>query len=228
MKTGKLIIILFFFVAIAHGQEEKITQKLEPFTELRGFDGISIKLIKSDRNEAVITGANTGKVAIVNNKGLLKVRMQIDKIFSGFRTFVNLYYTEELLIIDVNEDALITSDDVFVQDVLELKAQEGGEININCQTEQLLIKAVTGGDIITSGFTDNQDVRITTGGSYDGKSFKTKFTTISVSAGGSADIYATSYVKADVKGGGKIKVYGDPEKMDEKKLFGGTIERIIE
>ena len=228
MKTGKLIIVLFFFVVIAHGQEEKITQELEPFTELRGFDGISIKLIKSDRNEAVITGANTGKVAIVNNKGLLKVRMQIDKIFSGFRTFVNLYYTEELLIIDVNEDALITSGDVFVQDVLELKAQEGGEINLNCQTEQLLIKAVTGGDIITSGFTDNQDVRITTGGSYDGKSFKTKFTTISVSAGGSADIYATNYVKADVKGGGKIKVYGDPEKMDEKKLFGGTIERIIE
>ncbi|WP_350289548.1 head GIN domain-containing protein [uncultured Croceitalea sp.] len=228
MKTLRLIFYssLFFSILTVHAQEEKITQELTPFKELKGFDGISIKLIKSDVNKAVISGVNTKKVAIVNNKGVLKIRMEIDKIFSGFRTFIDLYYTEELLVIDVNEDALITSEAVFIQDVLELKAQEGGEINLNCQTEQLLVKAVTGGDIITTGFTDNQDVRINTGGTYNGKTFKTKFTTISVSAGGNAEIYATKYVKADVKGGGKVKVYGDPEKMDEKTVFGGTIERV--
>jgi len=228
MKTVKnlLCILAFFFFLQGNGQEEKITQELSPFKELKGFDGISIKLIKSNENKAVITGVNTKKVAIVNNDGKLKIRMEIDKIFSGFRTFIDLYYTEDLSVIDVNEDALITSDDVLIQDVLELKAQEGGEININCQTEQLLIKSVTGGDIITTGFSDNQDVKINTGGTYDGKTFKTKFSTISVSAGGSAEIYATKYVKADVKGGGKVKVYGDPEKMDEKTVFGGTVERI--
>jgi hypothetical protein len=226
MVKNLLYILAFFFFLHGNGQEEKITQELSPFKELKGFDGISIKLIKSDENKAVITGVNTKKVAIVNNDGKLKIRMEIDKIFSGFRTFIDLYYTEDLSIIDVNEDALITSDDVLVQDVLELKAQEGGEINLNCQTEQLLIKSVTGGDIITTGFSDNQDVKINTGGSYNGKTFKTKFSTISVSAGGSAEIYATKYVKADVKGGGKVKVYGDPEKMDEKTVFGGTVERI--
>ena len=228
MKTIKIFLytLVFFFFLHGNGQEEKITQELAPFKELKGFDGISIKLIKSDINRAVITGVNTKKVAIVNNDGKLKIRMEIDKIFSGFRTFIDLYYTEELSIIDVNEDALIISDDVLVQNVLELKAQEGGEINLNCQTEQLLIKSVTGGDIITTGFSDNQDVKINTGGTYSGKTFKTKFSTISVSAGGIAEIYATKYVKADVKGGGKVKVYGDPEKMDEKTVFGGTVERI--
>jgi len=228
MKTIKFFFytLVFFFFLHGNGQEEKITQELAPFKELKGFDGISIKLIKSDVNRAVITGVNTKKVAIVNNDGKLKIRMEIDKIFSGFRTFIDLYYTEELSIIDVNEDALIISDDVLVQNVLELKAQEGGEINLNCQTEQLLIKSVTGGDIITTGFSDNQDVKINTGGTYNGKTFKTKFSTISVSAGGIAEIYATKYVKADVKGGGKVKVYGDPEKMDEKTVFGGTVERI--
>ena len=136
------------------------------------------------------------------------------------------YYTEELLIIDANEDALISSEDVFIQDVLELKTQEGGEIKLNCQTEQLLVKSVTGGNINVTGFSKNQDVKINTGGSYDGKTFKTEFTTITVSAGGEAEIYATEYVKANVKAGGNIKVYGDPKKMDEKKVFGGIIERI--
>lgn len=226
MKTTILFLSVLVFYLEVNSQENKITQELAPFQELKGFDGISIKLIKSDVNKAVITGANTKKVAIVNNKGVLKVRMEIDKIFSGFRTFISLYYTDELRVIDVNEDAFIRSEDVFKQDVLELKAQEGGEIELNCETEQLLIKSVTGGEIITKGFSNNQDIRINTGGMYDGTTFKTEFTTITVSAGGNAKIYATKYVKADVKGGGKVDVYGDPKKMDEKTVFGGTITRI--
>ena len=226
MKTTILFFSFSFFLFTIVNAQDKITQELAPFKELKGFDGISIKLIKSDVNKAVITGANTQKVSIVNNKGVLKIRMQIDKIFSGFRTFINLYYTEELTTIDVNEDAYITSDGIFKQDFLELKAQEGGEIELNCETEQLLVKALTGGDIITTGFSDNQDIIINTGGTYLGSMFKTKFTTVKVSAGGNAKIYASKYVKADVKGGGKVLVYGDPEKMDEKTVFGGSVKRI--
>lgn len=226
MKAIKFLIFFFLTSLFCQAQEEKVTQSLNSFKEVKVFDGISIKLIKSDKNKAVITGANTNKVAIVNNGGTLKIRMEIDKIFSGFRTFIDLYYTDQLLVLDVNEDALISSEDVMVQDILELKSQEGGEINLNCQTEQLLVKAITGGDISVTGFTDNQDIIINTGGAYNGEGFKSKFTTISVSAGGNASIYTTKYVKANVKGGGKIKVYGDPEKMDEKTLFGGRVIRV--
>lgn len=225
MKKAKVLLILLSFQMLC-AQEEKITQELERFTEVKGFDGLSINLIKSDVNRAVITGANTKKVAIVNNTGVLKLRMEIDKIFSGYRTFIDLYYTEELKVIDVNEDARISSEEPFIQAVLELKAQEGGELVVNCQTEQLLIKAVTGGEILVTGFSDNQDVIINTGGIYDGKEFKTKYTTITVNAGGNADIYATEYVKANVKAGGEVLVYGNPMKMDEKTVFGGKIKRV--
>ncbi len=225
---NKLYVLLmwFFLFQTASAQDGEITQELQPFTEVKGFDGISINLIESNTNKAVITGANTRKVAIVNKNGKLKIRMQIDKIFSGYRTFIDLYFTEELKIIDVNEDARITSESTFEQDILELKAQESGELELNCQTEQLLIKAITGGKITTTGFTDNQDIVINTGGAYLGNGFKSKFATISVNAGGTAELYATKYVKADVKAGGLVKVYGDPEKMDEKTVFGGKIERV--
>lgn len=225
MKTVKIFLIFLSFQGL-WSQEEMITQELEKFTVVKGFDGISINLIKSDVNRAVITGANTKKVAIVNNYGVLKLRMEIDKIFSGYRTFVNLYHTEELKVIDVNEDARIGSEKLIIQDVLELKAQEGGELELNCQTEQLLVKSITGGEIVTTGFSDNQDVIINTGGFYNGKAFKTKFTTVSVNAGGNAEIYATDYIKANVKAGGEVLVYGDPLKMDEKTVFGGRIIRM--
>lgn len=219
-----LLVLLTFFALEA--QEEKITQDLEAFTEVKGFDGLSIKLFKSDVNKAVITGANTNKVVIVNNNGILKLRMKIDKIFSGYRTFVDLYYTGNIVIIDVNEDARITSEETIIQDVLELKAQEGGELDINAQVEQLLIKTVTGGVIRTRGTSDLQDVAINTGGIYEGKELKTKFSTINVNAGSRAEIYAIDYVKATVKAGGEVLVYGDPAKMEEKTVFGGKVTRM--
>ena len=220
------IVILFLSLQYIEAQDATITQNLQNFTEVKGFDGISINLIRSNENKAVITGANTNNVAIVNNDGILKIRMEIVKIFSGYRTYVDLYHTEELVVIDVNEDARISSDDTYVQEILELKAQEGGELEINCEVDQLLIKAVSGGKIFAGGFSNTQDVIINTGGTYNGRTFKTKFTTISVNAGGNAEIHATDYVKANVKAGGEVLVYGDPKKMDEHTLFGGKIKRV--
>ncbi len=225
MKNVFLFFALLFTIGTI-GQEEEVTQSLQKFNEVKGFDGLSINLIKSNENKAVITGANTNKVAIVNNDGVLKLRMQIGKIFSGYRTFVDLYYTEKLLIIDVNEDARITSQETIKQDVLELKAQEGGELDISAEVEQLLVKTVTGGVIKTSGTSDLQDVMINTGGVYEGKDLKTKFSTVNVNAGSRAEIYAYDYVKATVKAGGEVLVYGDPAKMEEKTVFGGKVTRM--
>ncbi|ADV48785.1 DUF2807 domain-containing protein [Cellulophaga sp. E16_2] len=226
MKQYFIVTFLVIGLITGQAQSEKVTQNLDKFTTVKAFDGLSINLIKSTVNKAVITGSNTSKVAIVNNEGVLKLRMELGKIFSGYRTFVDLYYTEDLITIDVNEDARITSKEAIKQDLLELKAQEGGELVINTQVEQLLIKTVTGGIITTTGFSDNQDVMINTGGIYQGKLFKTNFTTVNVNAGSKAEIYAINYVKASVKAGGEVLVYGNPKKMDEKTVFGGTITRM--
>lgn len=226
MKKIILLVIICMGIQTSTAQNEEIILSLEKFTEIKGFDGLSINLIKSDENKAIITGTNTQKVAIVNNKGVLKIRMQINKLFSGYRTFIDLYYTEPLVVIDVNEDAKISSEDTIKQDILELKAQEGGELIINAEVEQILIKSVTGGVITTSGVANLQDVNINTGGVYKGEGLKTKFSTINVNAGSNASIYATDYVKATVKAGGEVLVYGDPTKMDEKTVFGGKVTRM--
>lgn len=218
--------LLLFGTFILTGQDEKVTIEVGVFKEIKAFDGLAINLIQSDENKVVVTGTNTDRVNIVNNDGVLKLRMKLDKIFSGYRTFVDVYYSGEVVIIDVNEDARITSIETIKQDVLELKAQEGGELNISTEVEQLLIKTVTGGVIETSGTADLQDVAINTGGIYEGKELKTKFTTVNVNAGSKAEIYATDYVKATVKAGGEVLVYGDPAKMEEKTVFGGTVKRV--
>jgi len=224
----KQVLVLMFLLGCLSvvAQDNKVTQNLEPFKELKVFDGLSINLIKSSENKVIITGENTGKVAIVNNEGILKIRMQIGKIFSGYKTFVDLYYAGDIVVIDVNEDARIVTEYIIQQDVLELKAQEGGELVINAEVEQMLIKSVSGGVIRTAGSSNLQDVQINTGGVYEGKGFVTNFSTINVNAGSRAEINAKDYVKATVKAGGEVLVFGNPEKLEEKTVFGGTIKRM--
>lgn len=224
-KMKHIIIVLFLFgVQTVIGQDNEVVIKLEQFKELKGFDGLSINLIKSKENKAVISGENTNKVAIVNNDGVLKVRMQIDKFFSGYRTFVDIYYSGNLVVIDVNEDARITSKAKIQQEILELKAQEGGELVIKAEVEQMLIKAVSGGVIEVTGISNLQDVQINTGGVYKGANLKSKFSTINVNAGSRAEVYAVDYVKASVKAGGEVLIYGNPKKVDKKTVFGGSIK----
>lgn len=220
------ILLIFVLICGSVFSQEKISRDLQAFKEVKVFDGISVELVPSDRNQAVITGANTSKVAFVEREGVLKIRMEIDKLFSGYRTFVTLYYTDGLTIIDVNEDALVRSAKTLRQSVLDLRAQEGGELQIEADVEQLLVKSVTGGRIQTQGKAFTQDVSINTGGVYQGKEFKTKFSTVTVNAGSLAEIFATDYVKATVTAGGEVQVFGDPEKMDEKTVFGGKIRRM--
>lgn len=225
MKHIILTLMLFTLQGVI-GQGNEVVIRLDTFQEIKAYDGLSVNLIKSTGNKAVITGENTGKVSIVNNDGILKIRMQIDKFFSGYRTFVTVYYTETLVVIDVNEDARITAKNKLEQDILELKAQEGGELIVTAEVEQMLIKAVSGGVIETSGASNVQDVQINTGGVYKGASFKTKFSTINVNAGSRAEVYAVDYVKASVKAGGEVIIYGKPKKVDEKTVFGGSIKRM--
>ena len=226
-KTKKLVYVLCFLImGSSWAQEESITKELRPFFEVKAFDGISVNLIPSSSNKVVIKGDRSDKVSVVNNAGVLKIRMQIDRIFGGYQTFVDVYFQEQLRVLDVNEDAEIKSESVFQQKALELKAQEGGKIQLQCEVTQLLIKAVTGGDIFVNGKGKNQDIQINTGGLYQGREFETEYTTVKVNAGGRAEIYARDYVGAQVKAGGRIYVYGDPLKMDEKKVFGGIIERV--
>jgi hypothetical protein len=210
----------------AYAQEATLDTPLQPFSEIKVFDGISVTLIPSDRNRAVVKGANIREVSIVDTDGILKIRMQVTRMFSGYRTFVDVYYTQPLKVIDVNEDARIISSETLRQDVLEVKAQEGGEIQVRAEVTQFLVKVVTGGLITAEGTSKNQDVQINTGGIYKGKNFKTGFCTVNVNAGSLAEIHATDYVKATVKAGGEVQVYGNPAKMDEKTVFGGTIKRM--
>ncbi len=219
-------LILILAIAISNfsvAQEQVREQNTREFTVVKVFDGISAKLVKSTENKVIITGANINDVDIIDRNGTLKIRMDIEKTFSGFRTFAEIHYKGILEIVDVNENAKIETETPIQQIDVILRAQEGGEIEADLQVQKLHVKAVTGGKITATGKAKVQNVNINTGGRYEGDHLKTEQTTVNVSAGGLAYINASQVVEASVKAGGTIRVFGKPKVVNKKKFIGGEI-----
>ncbi|WP_149276791.1 head GIN domain-containing protein [Pareuzebyella sediminis] len=202
------------------------TKTLESFTELKVFDRIRVTLEKSTENKLVITGDDKDEVNISNKNGLLKIKMEFDNFMDGDEAKATLYYTSELTLIDTNENAKVVSDETLTASHIEIKTQEGGQIELKVQSEELYVKSVSGGEITLSGNAQQQEVTVNTGGKVYNENLETVTTNVTVSAGGRAEVNATDKVEAKVKAGGSIYIYGNPKAVDSNKVFGGKIEII--
>jgi hypothetical protein len=216
----KLVIITFVFLSqITNAQ---VTRNLGDFDEVKVFDKINVKLISSSENKVVITGDRADEVEAVNKNGELKIRMPFPQLLSGNNIVVKLYF-KKIEGIGASEGSYVSSETDFKQTILNLNAKSGAEINIDINVDKVNVKANAGGIIELSGKALNQDVVITSGGILKAKDLHTAQTSISVSAGGKADIYATALVDVKVKAGGSVYIYGKPKQINKEVFIGGTI-----
>ena len=218
----KKYILLLALCIVSVSVAQQIERDLGDFTSLKTFDGLTVKLVKSEYNKAVISGEHANDVQLVNNDGLLKIRLELDDYYQGEDTFITLYY-KDLYVLDANEGSRIVSEEAINTLDLELRTQEGASIDALVKVKRLTVKAVSGSFIKATGTATNQVVTINSGGMYKAKNLQTTQTDVTVSAGGNAKVNASELVKAKVRAGGNIKIYGDPKVVDKKTVIGGTI-----
>jgi len=217
-----ILTILITTITIAQNTIEKT---IGEFTQLKVYDLIEVKMIKSEENKVVITGKNTEDVVVLNKNGKLKIKMTLEESFDGSNTTVTLYYTT-VDILDANEGAIISSEDVIKQYEIDLKAQEGGKIKINLEVKIANIKAISGGRIITNGIATSQKVSLNTGGVYKGKNLQTENTTVNIKAAGDAEVKASELVDVKIRAGGDVFIYGNPKTIKESRVFGGRVKKM--
>jgi hypothetical protein len=219
----KLIIgAAILFVQMSFGQ---VTKEVGDFDTVKVFDKLSVKLVQSSENKVVIKGARESEVEVVNKKGVLKLRMPFPKLLSGDDLDITLYY-KHIELIDVNEGAYVSSKEAIKATSFKVSAQEGGKINAELDVNKLKVSSVSGGEITLSGKADNQDASLGAGGYLLASKLSTSQTTVSVSAGGKADVNASTLVDAKVSAGGSIYIYGKPKQINQKTVFGGKIEEV--
>lgn len=218
MKNLFFIAALFFAINL----NAQVTKNLGDFDTVRVFDKLNVKLIEASENKIIISGKDEDKVEVINKNGELKIRMSITKAFSGDEISIKLYF-KRIESISASEGSYISSDYTFKQTVMELNAKEGAEIRVDLDVEKANVKANSGGIIDLRGSATNQDIDITSGGIVKAEELHTSQTQISVSAGGKAEINASTLVNAKVKAGGSIFIYGKPKQINQETVMGGTI-----
>jgi Putative auto-transporter adhesin, head GIN domain len=214
--------ILITSVVIAQNPIEK---NIGDFKELKVYDLIEVELIKSDSNKIIITGGNAESVLVNNKNGVLKIKMELSKIFDGNFTKVKLYYTT-IDVIDANEGSKIHSKDNFKQFEMDLKAQEGANIDVIVDVNYVNAKAVTGGIIKVTGVAKKGNVTLLTGGIFHGEALKAENSDVSINAAGEAYVNASKVLDIKIRAGGDVFIYGKPETVNESKVFGGRVKRM--
>lgn len=215
-------IILIAFMLLTQLNYSQTTIKLEDFDELKVFDQLNVTLIPSNENKVEISGKNESSFEAVNKNGVLKLRMKLTKLLSGDGTKVTLYF-KNIKSIDANEGSIVNCSVVFKQTTMSLASQEGAMIEVSLDVENASIKIYSGGIINLFGKAVTQKAIINSGGIFNAKDFITSQTSVSISAGGSAEVNATTLVNAKVNAGGSIVIYGKPKEIKQETFAGGTI-----
>lgn len=206
------------FSQLAFAQENPIS----PFTNLKVFDNINVKLVSSSYYKSEIEGDNINDVEFLSAGNELKVRMKTAKVLQGKQTNITLYY-KNINSIQASQGAKVSSDKKVKATKLNLISNEGSSIDLTIDVDVLEAKANTGGYIKLSGDADSQTTIVSTGGEFSAQNLKTDISNITVNAGGKAVIYAKKSADARVRAGGTIDIYGNPKVRNDKKFIGGKI-----
>ncbi|WP_306013602.1 MULTISPECIES: head GIN domain-containing protein [unclassified Allomuricauda] len=218
----KLYTLSLLLLPLVMFSQRIIDTEVGEFNKIKVFDLIEVNLIQSNENKIMIKGWNVDDIKWTNKNGTLKLRMQLDKKFQGEDTMIEVYYTN-LDVIDGNEGAQITCNEMVQKSKIELRAQEGATIRIGMDVDYADIRAVTGGIVKASGLAKNQTVVINTGGIFEGRELRTSTTDVKISAGGEADVFASELVDVNVRAGGDVHVYGNPQTVNKRTFVGGRV-----
>ncbi len=202
----------------------QIVKNVGDFHEVKVFDRISVQLVESGENKVEINGKRSKDVEVVNNNGELKIRMTLEKLLKGEEIDATVYYTR-LKNIEAGQGSFVGSSGPVKATSLDVNAKEGAEIKLNLDVTEVEVRAVTGGIVTLSGTATEVEANLGTGGILNAKSLEAMSADVSINAGGEATVYATKLVEADIKAGGTVTYYGDPEKVEEKTTLGGTIRK---
>jgi hypothetical protein len=216
----KIIYSILFLSSLTFAQVEK---SVGDFNKVTAFDKIDVLLLSSTENKVILNGTNSEEVKLINNNGELKIRMPLTKILSGDNVSATVYY-KKLNALEANEGSRISCETEIKAIGFDIITKEGAEIVLNnLIADKLKVRCGAGSIVTIKGTVKNQDILANSGAKYDGQDCITQQTTVTVNAGGIANVNASDLVDAKNRAGGTITIYGNPKQMNQKSVAGGKI-----
>ena len=217
----RFILTLFIIPSLLVSQEE-INRNLGEFTKLSIYDGINVELIKSDENKVEASGENTRFVVVKNKNGNLKIRLNVQKRFSGDRTMVKLYYKNIYSFI-AHEGSNIFSKDTIKQADLKIKGHTGSRIDVPVELNSISVTSTAGAKITLRGTSTYLEASSATGSEINARNMVVEDGEVSALSGSMVDVRAQISLEAIARIGGVINVHSKTERITEKVSLGGSV-----
>ena len=223
----KKIIYILALVALPNLLSAQTERKIGDFQKLSVYDGINVELIKSDTNRVEINGKNTAYIVVKNKNGDLKIRLSVERRFSGNRTKVSVFYKNLYSVIS-HEGANVFSKDTINQADLNLKANSGSRQNMIVKLNTLQATASAGAKINIKGLAKYQELSATTGAEIMVSKVENEEANVVSTTGALIDVSTTKDLKVNSKIGGIINVHTKTDKITEKISVGGAVNYLYE
>lgn len=216
-------VLIIAAVLVSQFTFAQVTKNVGDFDKVTGFDKIKVKLVAASQNKVEFKGKYEGEAEVVNNNGELKIRLPLGKFLNGEDLLATVYF-KKLEGIEANEGSHISCETEIKAINFKLLAKEGSRIDATINAKKISVSSSSGSEVELAGTTQNLDVVTNAGGKFQGKDCNASQVTVSVNAGGFADVYATDLVDAKTRAGGTITIYGKPKQINQKTVLGGTIK----
>ena len=223
----KKIVYVLALVVLPNLLSAQTERKIGDFQKLSVYDGINVELIKSDTNRVEINGKNTAYIVVKNKNGDLKIRLSVERRFSGNRTKVNVFYKNLYSVIS-HEGANVFSKDTINQPDLNLKANSGSRQNMIVKLNTLQATATAGAKINIKGLAKYHELSATTGAEIMASKVLNEEANVVSTTGALIDVSTTKDLKVNSKIGGIINVHTKTDKITEKISVGGAVNYLYE
>ena len=223
MKTMKLLAA--FALCAAFCGTVRAQEKVYRFAGFSAVDvqtKIKARLVASDENRVVVEGDKIDNVVVKEDKGKLVIRFKSTKGIGSDPAAATVYYSSALTYIGASGDSEITAENVLKGGNIRIDAGKGAFVKANVSADTLHASIAAGGQIQAGGDVTLVEVNIKTGGQFNGYELVADDAQATITAGGTAYIYATKNTKARVGMGGKVYCKG-PAKVDGRTTMGGTV-----
>ena len=223
----KKIVYVLALVVLPNLLSAQTERKIGDFQKLSVYDGINVELIKSDTNRVEINGKNTAYIVVKNKNGDLKIRLSVERRFSGNRTKVSVFYKNLYSVIS-HEGANVFSKDTIKQADLNLKANSGSRQNMIVKLNTLQATATAGAKINIKGLVKYQELSATTGAEIMVSKVQNEEANVVSTTGALIDVSTIKDLKVNSKIGGIINVHTKTDKITEKISVGGAVNYLYE
>lgn len=148
------ITLFFSFSAIASNSEER---KLGSFNNITIEDGITVVLIHSDKNRAVITADGVDVSEVVTDLSVFSLTVKLKNYAPDVSVTVEIYYTDELDALTTESGVNVISRGKLYADKLSVNARFGGTIRIEIEAKEIEIQAA-GATVTVTGSVKDLDI----------------------------------------------------------------------